>query len=822
MSYGNMKKYIILLALVCFSFNLLAQHKVSGKIVDQSNNQPISFVNVGLFRVADSAFLSGAASDDKGLFRLEGVPKGEHELRISAIGYDTYKQQITVDGDMRLGVIKLNQGSLKLDEVTVVESRPLFSVEGEKTMYNTAEDPSIQTGTASDALQNAPGVEVDVEGNITLRGASSVEVWINDQPSHLTEENLKTYIQSMPANAIDRIEVITNPSARYGSDADGIINIVTNAKIQRNEFFSFGLNAATRPSFSPWMSYVYANEKLTLNLYLNGRYSYDRGTSEGIDSTFVDGPDNNMLLSNWSSNDGRNKGDNFGGGLFGNFDYQIDSMNSINGWLGVMPNWSKDFEDEITHREEYIYQAGIYDYATSSAYNSMMFHGHGGLYYRHKFDNEGHQITVSVNGNGGGNSSSNEWNREFTSPYSYLRSQHTYNRSIDPSVSGEINYVRPYSRDGEISLGFTSRYSNQSTISDIDTLANGEYVPDVLRSYDYNTFTNTNQLYATLQHKWGGFTLKPGIRFENYNTGITYNPEGCYPMADTSNFRQSFFNVLPTLHLSYRTKSMHNFKASYTRRVNDPRANQLTTFVSYGEESFSSGNPDLTSVYTNSLEVGWTKFFQRFGSVGLSGYYKGKSNEINTISISRYDDLYGRYVMFRQPVNVGKSHDAGLEANLMIRPTGFFNMRLYANLYDSYIEAFYHDELVKSRMISYSVRMNLWAKVWNRLEIHAQAYYRSPTQSLFSTRESRYGINGGLRCDFFDRKMSVFLNVQDIFNWNKWGSTNNSPYYHSTNTSRFNSRSVSLGLTFRFGKMELEKQAREGGDEGGGMEGGEE
>lgn len=817
-----MKRHLILLALISFSLNLLAQHKVSGRVIDQSNSQPLAFVNVGLFRAADSVFLCGAATNDKGFFSLQGVPEGEHELRISAIGYATYHQTIKVEDDLRLGVLKLVPGTLRLDEVTVVESRPLFSVEGEKTMYNTAEDPSIQTGTASDALQNAPGVEVDVEGNITLRGASNVEVWINDQPSHLTEENLKTYIQSMPANAINRIEVITNPSARYGSDADGIINIVTNGKIQRNEFVSFGLNAATRPSFSPWASYVYANDKLTFNLFLNGRYAYDRGTYEKFDSTFVDGPDHSMLLSNWSHNSGTDKGDTYNAGLFGNFDYQIDSMNSINGWIGVMPAASNGTENETTHREEYLHMAGLYDYKTYNDYRNSMLRAHGGLYYRHKFDNEGQQLTLSVNGNGGSNTEQSEWSRNFTAPVAYRRVQNTYGHSANPSVSGEVNYVKPYSQDGEFSVGFSSRYSNQTTVNRIDTLNDGVLVNDAMRSYDYNTFTNTNQLYATWQHKWGGFTLKPGIRFENYNTGIAYNAEGCYNLADTSNFNKSFFNLLPTLHLSYRSKSMHNFKASYTRRVNDPRANQLTTFYSYGEESFSSGNPELTSVFTNSFELGWTKFFQRFGSVGLSGYYKGKSNEINSISISRYDDLYGRYVMFSQPYNIGKSHDAGLEANLMIRPTGFFNMRFYANLYDSYIEALYHGEMVTSRMLSYSLRMNLWAKLWNRLEVHAQAYYRSPTQSLFATRVSRYGVNGGLRCDFFDRKMSVFLNVQDIFNSNKWGSTNSSPYYHSTNTSKYNSRSISLGVTLRFGKMELEKQARQGSDDGSAGEAGEE
>ena len=206
----------------------LAQNKISGTIVEEANGKAIPFVNVGLFRQADSVFVSGAASDDKGKFELL-APNGDYRLQVSAIGFQTFEQDLAVNGNQDLGQLKLKEGSTKLNEVTVIEKRPLFAVEGEKTLYNVAEDPSIQTGTLSDALQNAPGVEVDVEGNITLRGTSSVEVWINDKPSHMTAENLKTYIQTLPANSLDRVEVITNPSARYGSKADGLINIVTNA-----------------------------------------------------------------------------------------------------------------------------------------------------------------------------------------------------------------------------------------------------------------------------------------------------------------------------------------------------------------------------------------------------------------------------------------------------------------------------------------------------------------------------------------------------------------------------------------------------------------
>ena len=284
-----MKKHVfILFALIgCFVMPTFAQNKVTGTIVEEANGKGIPFVNVGLFRQADSVFVSGAASDDKGYFELL-APNGDYRLQVSAIGFQTYEQELTVKGNQDLGKLQLKEGSTKLNEVVITEKRPLFAVEGEKTMYNVAEDPSIQTGTLSDALQNAPGVEVDVEGNISLRGTSSVEVWINDKPSHMTAENLKTYIQTLPANSLDRVEVITNPSARYGSKADGIINIVTNAKIQKNEFFSFGVNASTQPYIGPWASYVWSNEKLTVNAYINGGFSHWKGYNKIEQSLFND------------------------------------------------------------------------------------------------------------------------------------------------------------------------------------------------------------------------------------------------------------------------------------------------------------------------------------------------------------------------------------------------------------------------------------------------------------------------------------------------------------------------------------------------------
>ncbi|MBO4599403.1 MAG: TonB-dependent receptor, partial [Bacteroidales bacterium] len=216
--------------------------KVVGTLQDSTNKEPIPYVNVAILDATDSTMVKGGITDLNGYFEIQNVPQGDMLLRVSAIGYANIYLPFTVSNNTALGTIKLVPGATTLKEVKVTASRPLYAMDGEKMIYNVADDPTIQTGTTSDALQNAPGVEVDIEGNITLRGVSSVEIWVNDKPSKLTEENLKTYLETLPANALDRIETITNPSAKYATSAEAVINIITSAYIKSNHFISFGVN----------------------------------------------------------------------------------------------------------------------------------------------------------------------------------------------------------------------------------------------------------------------------------------------------------------------------------------------------------------------------------------------------------------------------------------------------------------------------------------------------------------------------------------------------------------------------------------------------
>ena len=803
------KRFYILFALIgCFVLSGMAQSKVTGTIVEESNGKGIPFVNVGLFRQADSVFVSGAASDDKGQFELV-APNGDYRLQVSAIGFQTFEQVLAVKGNQDLGQLKLKEGSTKLGEVTITEKRPLFAVEGEKTMYNVAEDNSIQTGTLSDALQNAPGVSVDVEGNISLRGTSSVEVWINDKPSHMTAENLKTYIQTLPANSIDHVEVITNPSARYGSKADGIINIVTNAKVQKNEFFSFGVNVSTHPYIDPWASYVWSNEKLTVNAYINGSYSDWKGNSFVDQSLF----NASGALANHEIDSTLFKNKMYGLGGFFSVDYEIDTANSLNVWVSGWPNWGDAINNTSFFREEYLPNVLTTDMRESTNGRSSQYFANYGLYYQHKFNNEGHNLSVSVNGMSFGGGENGEVTRKFTLPMDYTRVLRQNSLYHSTGVEGEVVYNRPYSENGEISVGYTIGYDpeHQSLVTDTVINPNSdkeawEWDNDVYRTYNAKFTELNNEAFITLQHKFGGFTVKPGIRF------VSELVKGAYPDSSQYNFNKHFFSVRPSLHLSYRTKSMHNFSLSYTRRIAAPGAEQLSRFPMYHEDSYSSGNPELDRIFTNAFEAGWTKYWNNFGSIGLSAYYRGKTNNVDRITVSNYHWLYGRVVPYSYPVNVGKSHNAGFEYNMMYRPNGFFNLRFYANLYDSYIKTEYEGHEYESDMWSYSFRLNMWAKLWNKLELTASGYYSSPTQSLFSERQGYFGVDAGLRADFFDRKLSVFVNANDIFNTNRFGHSNNSPYVQSNSFYKYNSRSVAVGVTFRFGKMELEQMARQGGE----------
>ena len=789
---------------------------VVGLLRDDKTGEFLPYVNLAVLDSIDSTFVKGGISDINGRFELTEVPQGAFLLRVSAIGYENFIQSFRVSNNTDLGTLRLKPGMISLGEVTVSAERPIYAMDGEKLVYNVAEDPSIQTGTTEDALQNAPGVEVDVEGNITLRGVSSVEIWINDKPSKLTEENLKTYLQTLPANAIARIETITNPSAKYATDAEAVINIVTSAHIKSNQFVSFGVNGSNQPFVSPWVSYMWKKDKLSLNLFASGRYSDRLNTVEGWEMTRRESATEGSYDTVWYKTSSQ-KEDNrrISGNFFANIDYEIDSMSDISVDAGGFYNNNRTLSSRREDWEYYIPADSVSGYSIGDTTKGQSGFGHLGVDYTKKFDDKGHNLRIGLNSRISKNAS-NQWYDRFYDVYKD-RDENRYllTDQFNYGVSLDARYNRPYSEDGELSYGLRADHEQHNNdyqrYYSTDGGVNYDSI-DVLRTYHFNGSETSVNADVNWTHRWGGFTLSTGVGGGGDRVYYEYISE--MPFADKNTL--FFWNVRPSIHLTYRTEDMHNFKLNYSLRMSHPEEDQISTYRRYGEQSYSTGNPDgLKNGFTHNMEAGWQKFFDRFGNVGLEAYGSLSTNLIDDLRESEYDDYLNDFVTYTIPYNLGTSWRYGTSLNMTYRPTGFFNVRLFANLYNYG----YRWDGETTEKWSYSVRVNAWAKVFNQLQLTASAGYTSPTISLMSERKARYYLNLGARSDFFKRRLSVFINVQDIFNWGAKigsGSSNTNPLYLSDSTRKMlNSRYISAGITLRFGKMELEQRAKEGDTETG-------
>ncbi len=712
---------------------------------------------------------------------------------------------------MDLDSLTMTADTLLLEGVSVTAERPLFSIDGEKALYQVSDDPTVQSGVASDALQNAPGVSVDVEGNVTLRGSASVDIWINDQPSHLTKESLKTYLQTLPANAIDRIEVITNPSARYATTADGIINIVMNAKIKRNEFLCFGTNVSTQPYLMPWASYVYKNDRWTVNAFVNTYFYRGERHSQYVRDLYREDEDGNLSQTSHSSNTRLDQYTTYSPGFALNATHTPNDKDYLSVYMNLWDSFGPSHAHQERERTEYQEQAGDYNYTIDNTARSNYLYLNAGLYYQHKFNDEGHNLSVSASGDWTRNAVRLDDRTTYTLPSPYEEEFHMDYLDTGKPISANIYYNLPYSKKGEFSFGLNGSWEIKGDRNDVDFLIGDGYVRDPVMSYDHQNRNQKLGGYFMVQHRFGKLTVQPGLSFSHYRT------EMVYPDAPDYDFEKADFDLTPSMHLSYRTPSMHNFKASYTMRVSRPTAAQLSPFKHYDIEIYTTGNPYLEPVYTQNMEASWTKYWDDFGSIGLTGYYKGKRNEINTVSASGYEEHYGRVVFFTRPVNVGRSYTAGGEFNIMYRPSGMFNLRFYANIYDSYLESRYgtSETMEKSELWSYSLQLNLWTKLWDRLEVHASGRYSSPMQTLFNQTGANFSIDCGIRTDFFNHKLSLFANGYDLFGLQRYSNTYTNPVMSGTYSSRSNSTYLCVGFTLRFGNIELENAAQTAGEQGG-------
>lgn len=509
-------------------------------------------------------------------------------------------------------------------------------------------------------------------------------------------------------------------------------------------------------------------------------------------------------------------------------------MRTLSGWGGVnfARNNNEDYSDVI--RDQTFGGDNAFHYFDTNSSKSGNTFGFGGINYQHKFNNEGHNLRISADGGFNSENSKTYRIRDYQNSaiYTLDTDEDKYYKNTDANVHFNVNarYNLPLTKDMDLSIGLGVGHTREhGTFDRFYADGTGRYsIIDTLRTYIYNDQTNSIDFDVNLERRWGAFTAELGVGAQTSMISVDYENNYAKTAGTIYAQHRTYFNdkqdltritYHPSLHLSYYTQDMNNFSFSYTLRMSNPEASQLTTFRNYGEDNYSTGNPDLKSPVRHQMEAGWSKYFTGFGFIGLDAYLNYSANEISNLTdvSATADEFLLGISDYDKPYNMGSSYSCGLLLHSTFRPTGTFNLRFNANLYNyGYSMDRGAQGILENNMWSYSLRLNGWYKFLENYQLFGKLSYRSKSIGLASVTRPDYHFDIGVRGDFFKKKMSAFIMVRDVFNWGyKYGSGNDNtnPAYLSTSTSKSRtSRFIMAGITFRFGKLELETRAKEGED----------
>ena len=807
-----MKKLLpLLLALPILSPTLNAQ-SVKGRILDATSKQGVEYASIRLFGYRDSSLLQGTLSDSSGTFQLKAPGYGQYRIEISFIGYLTrVLDSVTLtreSPDKNFTPIYLEPDQELLDEVVVNEERSMMSYGIDKKVYNPEKDLISRGGSATDMLQNIPSVQIDADRNIQFRGSSNITVYIDGKPSTLTGSDRTAILDQIPANNIERIEIISNPSAKYDAEGSGgIINIVTKRGAGRAYEAVVTLNAGTHDKYQGniLLSRKWKKWELGLSYGFNQRHTWKRNSSlrESTDSTgyivdqSTDGIDRDYIHNGKITLDYlANERNTFG--FFVSLNRQHEDEDELTDY---------DFQNESRFRDSFGYRLNLHD--------EVRLNRDLGMNWNHRFRKKGHQLTwnFSISDN------SQEDNLEadqsmFLPDWSYNRPPFQQNTS-----SSEYNYLHTLQGDHILPLTEKSRLESgiKLTLRGIDNdfysesrnSVAEEFTEDVNLSNRFKYQEEVYAFYSNYSREMKRWSVSAGMRGEltrihskQFSNGEEYN--------------RNYFNLFPSLFLGYQLTSNQELQASVSRRIDRPGARQLNPFRSFSDPlNQREGNPFLNPEYILSYEVNYNLILKKFNlTAGL--YWRTTYDRI-----IRYRTLTQEGVTLTSYQNLDESRSAGAEFVTQYS----FNKRLRSNVnLNIYQVNMKGDNLLAGLGNSVwggNLRLSTNATITRNLSGQLSYNFFRPGWALQGTIRSFQSLDLGVQQDLFKGKGSIGMRVSDLFNTRQFQMETLGAGFTQQNLWKRESRILYLNFSYRFGNDSLSGRKRGGNrpdGDGGGMD----
>ena len=794
----HLKKITTLLTVIFFSSQLIAQQSgtiITGNVLDKSTSQTVEFASIQLLKIPDSSAVKSTVTDKKGKFVLENIEPGNYLLRCSFIGYTNTDVPviITKQPKINLGKIEIAALSVSMKEVTVTGKKSLLNTSIDRKIYNVTQDIMAQSGTASDILKNIPSVEVDIDGNVSLRGSEAVLILINGRPSPLMGKTRAEVLQQFPANAIERIEVITNPSARYKPDGtSGIINIVLKKNIKAGWNGSVILNAGNRSRSNGSLSLNYKPGKL--NIF--GSYGIrqdSRLRKNNINREYLDSTGN---TESYYTEDNQSPARPLSHFVTWGADYTLNSHNSF----GISGNYHyrKQLKRDVV--QKYFYDK---NYLLSNNYNRLRYDPEyeketdATVYWQHNFPTEDHELRIEFNASGSDEQEDNQYTNVYYYPPAVTSFDNTLIGQKDKQQQLTIDYSNPLSDDSKLEAGYSGSFTqlDMNFFGEYYDTAQHKFVKDIIKSNRFLYKEAIHAFYITYQHSYTKFGYSVGLRAEPVSINGNL-------VTKDSLISNSYFKIFPTLHLSYKLKNSE-LQLNYSKRVHRAEGDDLNPFPEYRDpRNLQAGNPKLLPEIIHSVEFGYKWQNKKFSFVP-SLYYRYKQNGFTTVTIPVNDS-----VLLTTQQNLSNDKSAGLELIFSAKAGNFLSANLSSNFFYNKIDASSLGYSNSKSIVSMSINFNSSFVITKTTMFQASCNYRSARLTPQGKTFATFVINAGIRQDLFKKKVSVILTASDIFKTLQQKTELNTPYLKQVAVGKRDAQILYLGISYRFGKI-IKKQNEE-------------
>ena len=825
----------LFLLLIIVSFPLLSQQsndknyqgyadmsfKVYGQVIDSETSEPLEYATISLQAKNNPDKVFGGITDENGNFSVDINP-GMYDLTIDYISFISYSNQnLIVRENTDIGKISLDLDVSVLDEVEVRAERTQVEIRLDKKIYNVGQDITVRGGNVSDVLANIPSIDVDFDGNISLRGNNNVRILINGKPSGLVGLSGPQGLRSLPSESIEKVEVVTSPSARYSAEGTaGILNIILKKQnlLGFNGNFNVNLGVPRNEGINGTLNV--RNEKV--NLF--GTVNLSNSENSGIFFSETNYTRQDLTIEETNDSDYNNKNIFFNLGS----EYYFDDNTSltISGFYkkgdessflanivndiskGSISSTNNRLRDETEMDESFEYALDFYK----------------------DYDKDGQTLSARISYEESEDDGLEDIEDFATFPsISESVFEKVSNIDFQKRLLGQVDFIYPIDKETEFEFGYRGNFLERETDYDVSFLTGNSFISDPGLSNVFNYKESVNSVYTQFGKKFDKLSALFGLRYENSRQEIDQRTTNQFEI-------KKYSDLFPTLNLAYEFSSQESLTFGYSKRVRRPRGWNINPFPRRNSvTSFRRGNPFLDPTFTTALEVDYLKRFKKF-TLNTSIFYRQSDGNIENITEETgeiVDLIIGDNpnapllqvpVLESYPINLSNNKRIGSEFSLTYTPSRSVRLNASFTINSSSIRGKYEDQNFDSDDTNWSTRFNGFVRLPKEYSLQFFGFVRGPSENAFSKRKAFGFVSGAIQKSILEKKGTLSLKFSDLFNTSQWRYEAFQDSFYRKGEGRWREPTYVLTFSYRFNdnkyKQRRKNVRRDRGDsdQGGGDE----